>query len=162
VTCAEDSLRIFIIKYPVGIPDQDKSNLMINGIVIPVAIERRKRLHTLNSKRKNNTTVVNVVNELAIQQQQLSFSQSTNSGHTFDQYEEDRRYDEQYYEHQQEMEQCMMNTDYEEGLPQQDNNDVPQTENCKERNLHEELAKIILFFDGQINQLVSTLNISQK
>ena len=124
---------------------------MINGIVIPVAIERRVRLHTLNSKRKNNTTVVNVVHELAIQQQQ-SFSQSTNSDQTYDQYEEDRRYDEQYYEHLQEMEQCMMNTDFKE----------PQTENCQERNLHEELAKIILFFDGQINQLASTLNISQE
>jgi len=55
---------------------------MINGFVIPVAIERRKRLHILNSKRKNNTTVVNIVNELARQQQ--SFSQSTNNGHTFD------------------------------------------------------------------------------
>jgi hypothetical protein len=143
VTCAEDSLRIFIMKYPAGIPDQYKSNLMINGIVIPVAIERRRRLHILNLKRKNNTTVVNVVNSLEIQQQQ-SFSQ------TFDQYEENRRYHEQYYEHQQEMEQCMMDTYFEEGLPQQDNNDVPQTENCEERNQHEELAKIILFFDGQI------------
>ena len=75
---------------------------MINGFVIPVAIERRKRLHILNSKRKNNTTVVNIVNELA----------------------------------------------------------RPQTENCKERNPHEELTKIILCFDGQINQLASTLNIS--
>ena len=36
--------------------------------------------------------------------------------------------------------------DFEEGLPQQDNNDMPQTENCKERNPHEELTKIILFF----------------
>jgi len=53
-----------------------------------------------------------------------------------------------------------MNMDFEEGLPQQDNNDMPQTENCKERNPHEELTKIILFFDGKINQLASTLNIS--